>query len=75
LDGVRVAAIAPTLPPKGAGVDLEATELETPRQAFLDDADQCLTVLDESLGFLSKPWTVAELVSSVQQALTEGEGR
>jgi hypothetical protein len=85
-------------------VAVEAMELETLRQVFLDNADRCLTVLDESLvaryptdsamlgavsvsielpastracgvGFPSKPSTVAELVSSVQQALTEGEGR
>jgi PAS domain S-box-containing protein len=37
--------------------------------------DARATLEQDGVGFLAKPWTIAELVSSVQQALTEGEGR
>jgi two-component system chemotaxis sensor kinase CheA len=49
-------------------VDLEATELETLRQVFLDDADRCLAVLDESLVALERHPTDSEMLGTVFRA-------
>jgi HPt (histidine-containing phosphotransfer) domain-containing protein len=50
-------------------VDLEATELETLRQVFLDDADRCLTVLDESLVALERHPTDSEMLGTVSVSI------